>query len=460
MAEVAALYRQGIVKPIDVVTTFDVSQLEKALVFMGKGTHVGKVVVTYNNPSSIVQVVPSASRASFDPNAAYILTGCSGLGVGYTISSWLIARGARHLYFLSRSGAPPPTLSSSEDIHCTSIKCDVTSKDQLNSALALVKAERHIKGVIHAAAVFEDVNLESMTYAQLRKVIDPKVSGTINLHEATLDQPLDFFTMTSSIVSVVNTATQASYSAGNSFQDAFARFRRAQGLPALSLAMGMISDVGFASRRPDVQRSLQRNGVYGTTQEDLTKLLDIAFTVPPADAADRFDPCSDAHLLQGLEPIRIYRLDPNAEFIWSSDPRFSRLVRAIADLHELRQVSVTGGATKSAGGLSELLGRAAALRDAQRGGSQPDQQGAGLQELAQTVLVERVSKLLFLPVADVDVDEDLTTFGIDSMVGAELRGWLMKSFGLGVTFGQLVARGTRIRMLAGLVVEKLTALRG
>ncbi|KAE8839561.1 hypothetical protein HRS9122_06166 [Pyrenophora teres f. teres] len=461
MEEVAALYRKGIVKSIDVITTFEVSQLEKALVFMGKGTHVGKVVVTYTNPDSVVQVLPSASQASFDPDAAYILTGCSGLGVGYTISSWLIARGARHLYFMSRSGAPPPTFLGNEEVRCISIKCDVTIKDELDLALAPIKAERQVKGVVHAAAVFEDVNFESMTYAQLRKVIDPKVRGTINLHEATLDQPLDFFTMTSSIVSVVNTATQSSYSAANSFQDAFARFRRARNLPALSLAMGMISDVGFASRRPDVQRSLQRNGVYGTTQEDLTKLLDIAFTVPRANSVDRFDPWSDAHLLQGLEPVKIYQLDPNAEFIWSSDPRFSRLVRAIADLRELRQLAVSGGATKSAAGLGELQARAVALRDTQSGGVQSsDQIQAELRELAQAVLVERVAKLLFLPAADVDVDEDLTTFGIDSMVGAELRGWLMKSFGLGVTFGQLVARGMKIRVLVGLVVEKLTSPRG
>jgi len=54
----------------------------------------------------------------------------------------------------------------------------------------------------------------------------------------------------------------------------------------------------------------------------------------------------------------------------------------------------------------------------------------------------------------------LTTFGIDSIVGAELREWLMKSFGLGITFGQLVARGMITRMLAELVVEKLTTSRG
>lgn len=114
MAEVATLYRQGKVEPIDFITTFDISELGKALVFMDKGTHVGKVVVTCTNPSFVVQVVPSASRVSFDPDAAYILTICSGLGVGDTISSWLTARGARQLYVLSRSGVSPPVLLDNE----------------------------------------------------------------------------------------------------------------------------------------------------------------------------------------------------------------------------------------------------------------------------------------------------------------------------------------------------------
>ena len=119
----------------------------------------------------------------------------------------------------------------------------------------------------------------------------------------------------------------------------------------------------------------------------------------------QFDPWSDVNLLQGLEPVKIYQLDPNVEFIWSSDPRFSRLVRAITDLREVRQIAVAGGgATKSAArGIGELLARAAALRDVQS--SQPDEHGrAEIQDLALMVLAERVAKLLFLPTADVNFD--------------------------------------------------------
>ena len=108
--------------------------------------------------------------------------------------------------------------------------------------------------------------------------------------------------------------------------------------------------------------------------------------------------------------------------------------------------------------LHSQIARAAAVRDARSGSAQLDEQvREELQESARAVLVERVAKLLFLLAASVDVDEDLMTFGTDSVVGAELRGWLMKSFGLGATFGQLVASGMRVRLLGELVVEKSTA---
>ncbi|KAJ8109439.1 hypothetical protein OPT61_g7460 [Boeremia exigua] len=162
-----------------------------------------------------------------------------------------------------------------------------------------------------------------MDFSQLHRVLGPKVSGTMNLHEATLTQPLNFFTMTSSIVSVVGTATQASYSAANSFHDAFARFRLAQGLPAC----------GFASSCDDIQRSLLRNSVCGTSEPELVKLLDAAFTALP-QLNDRFDALAGAHLLVGLEPSKIYEADKKGvgmDFAWSADPRFGRVVQAIQD---------------------------------------------------------------------------------------------------------------------------------
>ena len=70
----------------------------------------------------------------------------------------------------------------------------------------------------------------------------------------------------------------------------------------------MILDVGFASSREEIQRSLLRNGVYGTPEPQFTWLLDAAFTAPPM-LNDRFDTLAGAYLLGGLRLSKIYEVD-------------------------------------------------------------------------------------------------------------------------------------------------------
>ena len=88
-----------------------------------------------------------------------------------------------------------------------------------------------------------------MDEAQLESVLRPKILGAWTLHEALADKPLDFFVLFSSVSSVVVTAGQGNYAAGNAFLDALAHHRRGRGLPALSINWGpwntgMIAELG------------------------------------------------------------------------------------------------------------------------------------------------------------------------------------------------------------------------
>lgn len=56
MEEVGKLLRQKAVQPISPINSFDISQLEQALLFFSKGTHVGKIVVTYEDPEKVIKV--------------------------------------------------------------------------------------------------------------------------------------------------------------------------------------------------------------------------------------------------------------------------------------------------------------------------------------------------------------------------------------------------------------------
>lgn len=446
MAELGDLYRQGVIGPIDHLTTFDISQLEKAMMHFAKGIHLGKIVVTFQDPQAELKVRPTPKRVSFDPNAAYLLAGCLG-GLGRSISTWMASRGAKNLVYLSRSGNANAGASEmlsdlqTAGVSTQVVKCDITCSSSVTSAISQI--DLPIKGVIQAAMVVSDSTFENLTHDSFKAVTDPKVKGTINLHQATLNQPLDFFTMTSSIVTMIGTASQGSYCAGNAFQDAFARHRHSLGLPAQAFALGMILEVGFVSHLPEVQKSLMRNGVYGTGENEFLKIFEASFSQhsttadPSSHKWGSEDKGASSHLLTGLEPIKLDDLYKNghaADFTWHTDARFSLLLQAIRDL--------STSTSKSASGSDSI---AETLKSAT---------GPDFRRIVTGAILERLGKLLFTPSEEMDPSKAVSEYGMDSMIAAELRNWFVKSFGTDVTFLELLNPSTKIMDL----VEKVAGV--
>jgi polyketide synthase 5 len=104
-----------------------------------------------------------------------------------------------------------------------------------------------LRGVLHAAAVVEDATLVNITDGLLDRDWRPKVYGAWNLHEATVDAPLDWFCSFSSAASLIGSPGQGAYAAANSWLDSFAHWRKSQGLPATSIAWGAWGQVGRAT---------------------------------------------------------------------------------------------------------------------------------------------------------------------------------------------------------------------
>ena len=242
--------------------------------------------------------------------------------------------------------------------------------------------------------------------------------------------------MTSSIVAVLGIATQASYAAANSFQDAFARFRVSQGLSAHALALGMISDIGFLEQRSEVQKALMRNSLYGISERDFLTLLEAAFTTSSIGPECESDPYSKAHLLTGLEPdklVDLYGKGMATDFTWSTDARFASLLQAVEDLSHSHTIKT------EAGSVLEKLG------DASR---------ESVQQVVMEVIVERLAKLLFLPVDRIDPAHAVSVYGMDSMIAAELRNWLVKTFDTDVSFLELLSPEMKIETLVEMAVAR------
>ena len=287
-----------------------------------------------------------------------------------------------------------------------------------------------------------------MKFAQLRKVLVPKVEGSMHLHEATLHLALDFFIMISSIITLIGTATQANYSAANAFQDAFARYRQSQGLPAQSIALGLLSDVGYASDRRDLQRSLNRNGVYATTQDELFKLLDVALSsqqnTADTDNPSNFDPLCKSHLLCGLEPSKIHALKSNQkiDFTWEVDARLSHVLQAIETLAQ-KQKATTKRESKKGEEANDK--RAGTFRRLIKDTIEDREE---LANLINGALKARLAKMLFLDKDAIDDSKTLATYGMDSMIAAELRSWLVKTWDINMSLWDILDPSATIASLS------------
>jgi polyketide synthase 5 len=104
-----------------------------------------------------------------------------------------------------------------------------------------------LRGILHGAAVIEDGILSSVTEEQLCRNWAPKVQGALHLHEATRQEPLDWFCSFSSVAALFGSPGQSAYAAANSWLDAFTHWRRAQGLPASAIAWAAWADIGAGS---------------------------------------------------------------------------------------------------------------------------------------------------------------------------------------------------------------------
>jgi acyl carrier protein len=117
-----------------------------------------------------------------------------------------------------------------------------------------------LRGVIHAAGVFNFHPLTEIDIDVLRTCLRPKIIGAWVLHKLTEHESLDFFVAFSSGASVWSAKGLAHYAASNQLLDVMAHHRRAMGLPALAINWGWWAGGGTSaeSERYFAQVGLER----------------------------------------------------------------------------------------------------------------------------------------------------------------------------------------------------------
>jgi 1-acyl-sn-glycerol-3-phosphate acyltransferase len=424
MLEMVEGIESGALAPLP-TQAFPVRSLEEGLRTLAQARHLGKVVVTMDDPD--VPIVPETRAGNvIRPDATYLITGGLG-GVGAALARFLSARGARHLALASRGAAAAESSELVTDLRAKGVEvlllsADVSRPQDVERALrAADRPQAPLKGVFHGAMVIDDAPLSELDRGRFERVMAPKAAGAWNLHLATRDRALDHFVLFSSITSVYGNARQGNYGAANAFLDALAGHRRAQGLPGLTVNWGVFEDVGYVAERRDVGEYLARQGQHGFRAEQGFAAM-------------------ESLIERGQVQATVSRTDwpawAEANPVMGSSPRFRALVEA-------RRSARSDPAKAGARALDAVLALGAAERPA---------------EVAR-LLRRRMAKILGAAPERVETSVPLTDLGMDSLMAVELMTALKNDFAIDVPAVKLL-QGVTLDQLQAKVVEHLQAMGG
>ncbi|MFJ1767932.1 type I polyketide synthase [Amycolatopsis sp. NPDC088138] len=359
---------------------------------------------------SLPDVGPVPVRA----DGTYLITGGLG-GVGLLTARWLVEQGARHLVLTGRSGPDEQTreqLRSLGDADVRVVRADVADSDRMADVLADIDDTMPpLRGVVHSAVTLDDGILTQLDAERFLSVLPPKVDGAWNLHLLTRNLELDFFVLYSSAASLIGSPGQGNYAVANAYVDGLAHYRRAQGLPALSVNWGQWTATGRVAKA-DHDLRLDDRGFKGFAPADGLAVLGRLLRGDQAQAA-------------------VMSFDPE---VWAKD--FPAL-RTGSLLHDFDTTPEAGTSGVTVSDLDDTAAQAA----------------------ISAYLCGQVATVVKAQPDRVQGGQRLNRLGIDSLMAVQLRNRITEDLGASLPVAVFLQRGT-IDHLAEVVLSTIRTPEG
>ncbi|WP_078970068.1 type I polyketide synthase [Streptomyces natalensis] len=367
--------------PVLPYAEFALTEASTAFRTMANAEHIGKLILTWPQQDQANLVTPPDQVPVASPDGSYIITGGLG-GLGLVIAHHLADHGAGHIVLNSRR-APSAETQQTLDRLAAKTRVSVVLGDISDDRTAgrLVEAAtgggHRLRGVLHGAAVVEDISVERFDPELLHRVWQPKARGAWNLHQATSGHPLDWWIGFSSIASVFGTPGQAAYAAASAWLDEFLAWRTAQGRPETRcINWGIWSQVGRGL-------TLEKRGYA---------------SIPPAEGVAALD-----------------RIIAYGRRRTCYNP--SELTDWLGSFATLAEMSFFSDVIAGAAGGGRETGEPTSPLVALRSAPTPDRR----HELLRAQVVAQLAAILRINVDMIGPDTALSSIGLDSLMGLELR---------------------------------------
>ncbi|NEP49203.1 MAG: SDR family NAD(P)-dependent oxidoreductase [Moorea sp. SIO3C2] len=368
--------------------------------------------------SSHQQLVATTQKhLSLRSDATYLITGGLG-GLGLLVASWMVSKGAKHLVLVTRRSPDDTASQKLTELEMAGAEV-VVEKADVSSLVAMTEvfdrieqSKRPLAGVIHSAGMLSDGLLQNQSWSSFEQVMAPKVKGGWNLHQLSQNQALDFFVLFSSAASLLGSPGQGNHSAANGFLDGLAHYRRAHGLPGLSIHWGAVSQVGEAAERgADLRASKQ--GMGAISPEQVLESLELLM--------------SGSDVEVGVVPIE-----------WSQWQERVAQWPFLANWQE-RTTSITTNKTKDDTLLEELKSAPEIDRE--------------------NILIAHIQKETALVMGitnnQIDIQTPLNEMGLDSLMALELRNRILRDLKVDISI-TIFIEGITITNLSNQLNQQLT----
>ncbi|RYP14471.1 hypothetical protein DL765_006361 [Monosporascus sp. GIB2] len=356
--------------------------------------HANAAVVDWTGAQNItLSQRPIDTRNLFSPKKSYLLVGLTGQ-IGQSMCRWMVRNGARHIVVTSRNPEKQGQLWKDEllrqGVNIIIEAADVTNKRHVTELRnRIVSSMPPLGGIANGAMVLDDKMFTDMSFESFQTTMRPK------------------------------------------FMVAMAERRRARGLPASVIDIGMVVGIGVIQRSQNdkgvstMENSIRQMDYMPVSESDLHQLFAEAILVGQTDESPE--------LITGLET---YTTVKGETPFWHHNLRFSHLImdpdaaQAGADCLSSAQKS-----------LKEML--------LSSGG--PDE----ATKVMENALMGYLASSLKLSTDTIYTDVPIIDLGIDSLVAAQIRNWIWAETGYDIPVLKILG-GSSVKQICAEVVSFLS----